>query len=237
MKRILLSLILGLSFTGAISAMEIPQLDEQEEAQRYPSRQNWMSALSGSIKCYGLLYAGTYLHELGHAIALKTLLNKDNVSISINPFLPVSGETNAYLSPQEMSGWRVALTSLAGPIFGIAGYYGILKANSIFTEYYKNKKTFLAALKAGLRSPLFNENQDLAIQLVASHGIMSDIQQLVPSSKVGRDGNLFLNSLGLANPAQKYPFSFLALDSVCFASQALLPRYLVNKRIIPKDLQ
>lgn len=95
------------------------------------------------------------------------------------------------LTKQPEVGIKFAVKSFAGPFFGFFTSLGILKGQSIYTEYQRNGKKLGAAFKYGLKQNLFNDDQSLVTQLISTIGMLVNTSNLIPLNISANTKELF----------------------------------------------
>jgi Peptidase M50B-like len=141
------------------------------------------SLATEAVKAYGLYYLVSFYtvltHEYGHAIAAKLLFGV-NSTISLFPtLLGVEGYA-AYHGGISPKGLKSAAVSAAGPLFGAATGYGILKLYNILSEYFDKSKPIKDAIKDGIKKPLFNTDQSLKLQIAVGLTSFNNLCNLLP---------------------------------------------------------
>lgn len=135
---------------------------------------------------YGVYYSTSFwtllAHEYGHKIAARLLFGV-NSTIEMTPtFAGVEGYTQYYGQiPQDFrNGFKSAAMSAAGPIFGVAAGYGILKLYNILYEYSDESKSIKNSIVDGIKKPLVNEDQSLKLQIAVGLSSLNHLANLLP---------------------------------------------------------
>lgn len=149
---------------------------------------------------YGVYYLTSFYttlaHEYGHAIAAKLLFGV-NSTISLFPKLVGVEGYAAYHGGIPAKGLKSAAVSAAGPIFGMATGYGILKLYNILSEYFDKSKSIKDAIKDGIKKPLLNADQGLKLQIAVGLTSFDNLCNLLPiiEDNVITDGARILYAL------------------------------------------
>lgn len=181
MKKILLLIFFSANlFTYSIKPME--QLGSLAE---------------NTVFCYGTLLLNNVVHEFGHAVTLKLLLDIPScIHISSNPLIA----STEHLEPFPMFGTKTALMYAAGPAFGIALSLALLKLNSLIHNLVTNTDLPInERLKDSLNRSLFHHEQLRGVQLGCILAMLQHCSSLIPlkaSSECYTDGYGILRALG-----------------------------------------
>lgn len=183
------------------------------------------NSLSNYAQAYSAAFGLTFMHEAGHWIAGKALLPGFKAKIQIHPLqiLPLKGEIlmnwnhgKSKRSPALKK--RLAIMTSAGPLFGFAGAYALLKANTFWNEYTKKNKDVRESFGSTYHQPLFNPGQSLTIQAIAGFSLLQNWSNLYPCGRkewAHLDGNKILKHLNIPNhPSWAKTALRLSLDSV-----------------------
>lgn len=131
---------------------------------------------------YSISFYTVLAHELGHKIAARLLFGV-NSTIGMTPtFAGVEGHTQYYGQiPQDFrNGFKSAAMSAAGPIFGVAAGYGILKLYNILYEYTDESKSIKNSIIDGIKKPLVNKDQSLKLKIAVGWNSLNHLVNLLP---------------------------------------------------------
>lgn len=127
---------------------------------------------------FGSFYYGTSLaHEYAHKIVGETLLgNKGTMHFGIAPY-------TEFEKPMNLNDIRALAVIVAGPLAGVAATLGLLKVTNIIDEYCAGK-SFLSAVKEGIKKPFFhqgnNKDQMCMARLIGGVFIGAELYHLTP---------------------------------------------------------
>jgi hypothetical protein len=201
-----------------------------EDIQRYEEIKALATILKGCGKFYVGTFLLTLAHELGHWSAARLLLNQkafiwvDPLSVGEGGVWYISSKeviTHLFKNPKDVFdlentlnklremnpskapyfGIPRAATGAAGPLFGFAGSYLLLKGNTFFNEYICKGRSVSEAWEETQKKALFNREQSFAIQITALFNIVKDWHSLYPwGNTPDRDGDRMFEALKIANP-------------------------------------
>jgi hypothetical protein len=145
---------------------------------------------------YATLYAAAYAHNLGHAVAAKTLFNvRSTVTVPVLALWKSKIDLQCSL---PTLGFKRALFEAAGCAFSLATLYASLKLSSMVNEY-SQEKSLLQTIKDGYNKPLLHKEQDKGVQGAVVAGVLCELMHLVPlkccNKGRGNDGYQFLRAL------------------------------------------
>ncbi|GMU19138.1 MAG: hypothetical protein AMXMBFR12_03300 [Candidatus Babeliales bacterium] len=205
-------------FTGPIEAKKSQKNDnmihqishEQRQPYNHISTQIPVQKITDSdiapsfateaAKAYGIYYLASFyttlVHEFGHAGAGKLLFGV-NSTISLFPTLLGVEGCATYHGGIPAKGLKSAVVSAAGPLFGVATGYGILKLYNILSEYLDKSKSIKNAIEDGIKKPLFNADQSLKLQIAVGLTAFINLSNLLPiiEDNVATDGARILYAL------------------------------------------
>ena len=154
-----------------------------------------LSLVTSAAIGLGVGLGSIYLHELGHKVTLKSLMNIDSTIQMLPPAcIPKS--------PINYDDWRTAAVAAAGPLVGIASSLLLLKlSNIVFT--WSTSSTFYQALTGALKLPLVHPAQGRSMQLISGLAIITDGCALIPLTFLGTPTDGLLIKRVVTNVIQK----------------------------------
>lgn len=177
-------------------------------------------------KVYAFSFLTTYIHELGHAISAKALLNAYDIRITVPIKSPLqdplsfgrSAGLTDFSTPEPLAEqfknnkWlrlRAACMCLMGPLAGLTSIYCILKSSTVFNDLLANNNDTIRNITLNaIKKPLINPQQDFSLVIWGAFLATCQLDQLLRLDRPDSDGTGVLEALDIENPGKKYPQFF-----------------------------
>lgn len=181
-------------------------------------------------KVYVFSFLTTYIHEVGHTISAKALLNAYDIRITVPVKSPLqdplsfgrSGGLTDFSTPEPLAEqfknnkWlrlRAACMCLMGPLAGLTSIYCVLKASTVFNDLLANNNDTIRNITLNaIKKPLINPQQDFSLVIWGAFLATCQLDQLLRLDLPDSDGTGALEALDIENPGKKHPDFF---KSVC----------------------
>ncbi|CAN5184826.1 hypothetical protein BH09DEP1_BH09DEP1_3930 [soil metagenome] len=153
------------------------------------------------VRYYAVSTATTAAHEFGHLLTAKVLMGLEG-SVHFWPTLAGMGGYTVFKLEDtgQMKGINAALMFAAGPIFGMAAGYSILKVLNMCNAYKESKK-IKDAIETGFKEPAFSQKQDLNMKILVGYSMLVNLINFVPfeveayNQKARTDGAWVIHAL------------------------------------------